>query len=400
MPIYEYTAIDYAQKRRTGSVDARTGDLAVTLLKNQGLYVVNLEEKRSNILDELLNIRGVPAGEVVAFTRQFSTMISAGLPISRALEVLGEQHTNQAMKKIILDVLRDVEGGASLSTAFGRYPRVFSQTYQSLVRAGESSGKLDTILKRLATNMEAERELSQKFAAAMIYPAIVFFAMIGVFILMMVFVIPKLAGMYKSLNVELPFMTQVMIAVSDFMVEKFYLVIGGLVGTFFGLRAFLRTDMGNDVASYLAFHTPVFGKINTQKEVTQFARTLSLLINAAIPIVEALNTVSGVVSNKLYKEAAVDAAKRVEKGGSLSEYFKQTKIFPALLGQMASVGEETGGLGDVFDRVADYFEGEVDNSVKGLSAALEPIILIMLGGMVGVLIISIITPIYKITSAL
>ena len=400
MAIYNYVASDNLGVRRVGTVDARTEELAIALLKNQGMYVLSLTEKKSNILDLLVEIRGVPEDEVVNFTRQFSTMISAGLPISRALEILADQTTNRKMKKILVGVLRDVEGGSSLSMSLARYPRVFKTTYQALIRAGESSGKLDEILAKLATTMEANRELKAKFKAAMIYPAIVFMAMIGVFVIMMVFVIPKLAAMYESLNIELPVMTKAMIFISKLFTEKVYIIIGFVSAGIFGWTRFSKSETGKDAISYISFKLPVFGKINRQTDITQMTSTLGLLIASAVPIVESLKIVSDVVKNRSYKEICLEAARRVEKGSPLSEYFKANKNLPPLLGQMASVGEETGQLDQALEKVSDYFAGEVDHSVKGMSAALEPIILILLGSMVGVLIISIITPIYKITSSL
>jgi type IV pilus assembly protein PilC len=400
MALFAYTASDTNGNKKTGTVDARTRELAVGLLKGQGLYVIELVEKRDNFINKLGFIRGVPQNEVVQFTRQFSTMISAGLPISRALDVLANQSSNKALKKVLMEVLRDIEGGSSLSMALSRHPQAFPPTYQALVRAGEASGKLDEILKRLATTMEKQRELNSKFKAAMIYPSIVFMAMIGVFVLMMVFVIPKLATMYESLNVELPAMTQAMIAISDFFVNNIIIMGVLAAGAVLGARYFLHTEAGKEVVSNVFFGVPIFGKINKQKEITDFTRTLSLLIASAIPIVEALNIVAGVMNNKRYREAAYEAAAAVEKGNALSEYIKTNSIFPPLLGQMTSVGEETGQLDEVLDRVANYLEGEVDHSVKGLSSALEPVILILLGSMVGFLIVSIITPIYKITSSI
>lgn len=400
MTLFIYTATDSSGAKKSGIVDAHNESLAAGLLKNQGLYVINLEEKRESLLEGLLSFRGVSEGDVVTFTRQFSTMISSGLPLARSLEVLADQTSSRGLRKVILDCLRDVEGGASLSSALTRFPRVFNPTYRALVRAGESSGKLDEILKRLAETMEAERELSGKFKAAMVYPAIVMIAMVGVFVLMMVFVVPKLATLYKSLNVPLPFMTRAMIGVSNFMVSNMYILVIAFAGVVLGVRYFLRTDPGKELISFLSFNVPVFGRINKEKDIAQFTRTLSLLIASAIPIVEALKIVSDVVGNKAYKQAALDAALSVEKGNPLSEFLKHNKIFPPLLSQMASVGEETGQMDAVLAKVAGYFDGEIDNLVKGLSAALEPLILIFLGAMVAVLIISIITPIYKITSAL
>lgn len=400
MPIFNYTSIDFAGKKISGTVDARSKDLALSLLKDQGLFVVNISVKQTSILDTLGVFNNVPQGEVVTFTRQFSTMITAGLPISRALEVLSEQTGNRAMRAVLVSVLRDIEGGSSLSTAFARYPNVFPATYQALIRAGESSGKLDVILKKLADNMEAAKELSAKFTAAMVYPAIVFVAMIGVFFMLMIFVIPKLADMYKSLNVELPVITQVLINLSDFMVNYVYFIVLLLAGAVVFVRYFLKTPEGRDFFAYVAFNLPIFGKINRQKELTEFTRTMGLLIASAIPIVEVLNIVSGVVSNKIYKEGALDAARYVEKGNALSDFFKKNREFPPLIGHMTKVGEETGKLDEVLVKVSEYYDAEVDHLVKGLSAALEPVILVVLGGMVGILIVAIITPIYKITSAL
>ena len=225
--------------------------------------------------------------------------------------------------------------------------------------------------------------------------------MVGVFVLLMVLVIPKLAQLYKSMNVELPFTTKVMISVSYFLTQNLLLVGVVTAALVLGIRYFVQTPKGQENLARLMFWLPVFGKINKNKETTQLSRTLGLLLSSAIPIVEALTITSKVLQNPETRQALLLAAKNVEKGNSLSEYFKRyPKIFPPLLGQMASVGEETGQRDGVLGRVGDYYESESDNAVKGLSAALEPIILIMLGGMVGVLIVSIITPIYKITSAI
>jgi len=400
MSAYTYTAKNISGKTISGSVDARSEETAVDLLKNQNLVVISIREKKEGFLDQINIFGGIPQGDVVTFTRQFSTMISAGLPISRALEVLSNQSQNERFRKIIFEILKLVEGGSSLSMSLAMYPEVFSTRYQALVKAGESSGKLDVILKRLATNMEAERELDSNFKSAMIYPSIVFIAMIGVFIILMIFVIPKLAEMYENLDVELPVMTQFMISFSEFMVKYIYIVVAVLVTTFFGFRSYAKSGKGRETISKIISSLPVFGKIIKQKDYAQFSRTLSLLMSSAVPIVEALDIVSTIMSNPGLKKAVLDASKAVEKGSSLSEYFRRSSAFPPILAQMSTVGEETGKMDEVLERVAIYYEGEVDHLVKGLSAALEPIILVMLGAMVGFLIISIITPIYKITSAI
>lgn len=400
MPVYSYTAKNNAGGTITGNVEARNQEIAVELVKNQGFTVVSLREKSSGLVDALTDFRGVPHGEVVTFTRQLSTMISAGLPIARALEVLSNQSSNKKFKKIMVEVLRSVEGGASLSTSFSLHPKVFSNTFVSLVRAGESSGKLDTILKKLADNMEADRELNSKFKSAMIYPTIIFIAMVGVVIILMIFVIPKLTEMYEGMNIELPAITKMLIATSEFTIKYIYLILILVLGAVIGIRSFLTSENGKNIISEVVVKVPVFGKITLMKDFASFSRTLSLLIGAAVPIVEALNIVAITMSSMQLRRAINEAAKQVEKGNSLSSYFKTNTSFPSLLGQMAGVGEETGKMDEVLERVAVYYEGEVDNLVKGLSSALEPVILVMLGTMVGFLIISIITPIYKLTSSI
>lgn len=400
MPVFTYTAIDNAGNKRTGTVDARSQSSAVGLLKEQGLYVVSLIEQKESAVQQLLSFRGVPDTEVVASTRQLATMISAGLPIARALEVMAEQTQNKNMKKVLLDTLRDIQGGSSLSNALAKYSNVFSPTYVALVRAGEASGKLEEILLRLADTLEAQRDFKSRFTGALIYPAIIFIAMIGVFVLMMLFVIPKLSQMYDSMGVELPTVTKGMIAISNFMTNFWYIVFILAAAGIFAARAFMQTEKGKGLISSISVRLPVLGKLILQKDLTEFTRTLSLLISSGIAITEALDIVAKVVTNPGLKQGSLNASTAVEKGGSLSDYLKQDKNFPPLLGQMTSVGEETGQLDEVLGRIGNFFASETDHAIKGLSSALEPIILIMLGGMVGLLIVSIITPIYKITSSL
>ena len=400
MPIYEYKARDNSGRPKLGIVDAKTRNSALILLKDQNLFVISLIERKVSIIDQFLSSSGVSQTEISVFTRQLSTMISSGLPISRALEVLTEQTSSRSAKRVLLDVLRDVEGGASLHVAFGRFPRAFSPTYQSLVKAGDTSGNLDEILKRLATTLEDERELRAKFIGALIYPAIVFTAMIGVFVLMMLFVIPKLADMYESMHVELPVITKFMIGISHFFVDRWYIIVLSFVGCFVGSKIMSQSIAGKEFLSRVYFALPVLGKISKQKELAEFTRTLSLLVTSAIPIVDALNIVADIAQSPDFKKAAYESAKYVQRGNSLSEYMHSNKVFPPILSQMVAVGEETGNLDVLLGRVSDFFTSETEHALKGLSAALEPIILILLGGMVGLLIVSIITPIYKITNSI
>jgi type IV pilus assembly protein PilC len=400
MPVYTYTARDAAGNIKTGAVDARSSQSAIILLKERGVYVISLNEKNDSVFNQLGNIRGVPGGDLVAMSRQLATMVAAGLPISKTLDVLLQQTNNATLRKVLTECLRDVEGGTPLSAAFGRHPRIFSPTFQALVNAGESSGKLDEVLLRIAVTMEAEQELNSKFKTAMIYPIIIIGAMVLVFFGMMFFVIPRLADMYESLNVPLPMITAFMINMSKFLTSYWYVFLILVAAGVFALKTFMSSDVGKEFNAQAIFKMPVFGRITKLKEYAQFTRTLGLLISAAIPIVDALNIVAQVSGNSKIRQATREAALNVEKGNSLSDYLKKTEIFPPLIAQMVSVGEETGKVDDMLTQISAFYDRETDHAVKGLSAALEPLILIMLGAMVAVLIISIIVPIYKITSAL
>lgn len=400
MGIFKYVAMDNSGNRRTGKVDARSKSVAISVLKGQGLYVVSLNEQSKSAMEIFTNIRGVPFTQLVTFTRQLSTMVSAGLSISKALDVLANQAESLKFQQMLASILRDVEGGSSLANSFAKHPETFNETYTALVAAGEASGKLDNILDQLADTMEAQRELRSKFKSAMIYPAIIFIAMIGVFFMLMIVVIPKLANMYESLNVELPTTTKILISISDFMVGHFIIVFLSIVGLVFITRLLLKSEGGKKAISVFLFKAPIFGSLNKKRELTEFTRTLSLLLSSAVPIVQSLGIVSNVVTNPTYRKGALDAATAIEKGGTLSSNLKANPAFPAIIGNMIATGEETGKLDEVLGRVADFYERETNHAVEGLSAALEPVILLMLGAMVGFLIISIITPIYQITSAI
>lgn len=400
MPIYNYIASDNKGNRINGSVEARSKDLAISLIKQKNLLIISINEKRETFVGELLDFRGVPKSEIVSFTRQFSTMISAGVAISNALEVLINQTTNTKFRSALIDVLNSVEGGYSLSNSLSRHPSIFSKTYYSLVVAGESSGSLDVILSRLADKLEEDREIESKFKGAMVYPIIVTIAMAGVFFGLMLFVIPRLAQMYRDLDVELPFITQLMINFSDFLVNNLLFVLLSIIGAILGFRYYSKTPSGSAIISEITFMIPIFGRINKLKDLEQFTSTLALLMSSAVPIVDSLNIVSEVVSNRAYRDAAKDAAIQVEKGKLLSDYFKSSSVFPNSIGQMAGVGEETGKMDEILEKVSTYFKSELNHLIAGLSAALEPVILLVLGVGVGFLIISIITPIYKITTAI
>jgi len=327
-------------------------------------------------------------------------MVGAGLPLARALEILANQTLNPRFQEILSSSLRDIQAGASLSSSLEKHEGVFSRVYLSLIRAGEASGALDNILLRLAENQEKQREFVGRTRGALIYPAIVVIGMGGVFVMMMTFVIPKLMDMYKDLGADLPLPTKIMIGVSGLFTNFWWamLLIAGVIA--FGSWRFSQTDQGRHLFARAILRLPIVGPISSQSQLTEVTRTLSLLISSGVPILTALDISKGAVSNVLYLEALERAAVSVEKGAPLSATLKNDPIFPASMGQMVEVGEETGKVDEVLDKVSKFFESEVDQQVKNLSTALEPIIMVLLGVMVGFLILSVILPIYSLTSQL
>lgn len=397
---YKYTAKDASSKLVYGEIDASSVEKVGEILKDRGLFPLDVKEEAGGFRGFNLKSSSVGESEVVLFTRQFATMISAGLSVSRCLEVLLEQSTNPTFKAIIGNIQGQVSGGTPLSSAFGKYPAIFSNAYVSLCKAGESSGKLDDIMLKLADTMEKDKDVKGKFKTAMIYPMIIMCAMVGVFVLMMVVVVPQLADLYTTMGVDLPMMTKIMIGISGFMLAYKFFLVPGVIGGFFLLKSFLATTKGREFSSEFMFAVPVIGAVNKLKEYSLFTRTLSMLLTSGVSIVEALSISSEVASNLALKRAVRNSLSQVERGVPLSEAMSQTKIFPPMIYKMVQVGEETGNLDAVLGRVSVYYANETDTAVARLSAALEPFILVFLGVGVGTLILSIITPIYKITTSI
>lgn len=399
MALFRYTVKNQHGETVKGKVEARSESQAAAVLRTRGLLVIRvqpLNDESFTAIKEML--MGVKYDEVVTFTRQLSTMVTAGLPLTQAMSILNQQ-SKPAMSRMIGELQREVEGGSTFAKALAKFPRVFSRVYVQLVLAGETGGVLDEVLDRLADNMEKDKDFKAKTKGALIYPVIVVIAMIIVAFIMMVFVIPKLTEMYKDFGADLPFATQLLIDISTFVANFWWLFIVGGIGGSFVFRRWLKTRSGRIAFDRLLLKIPVFGELRSKVTLTEFARTLSLLLGAGISLLQALEIVSEASNNILYREALQDAAKQVEKGISLSQAIaKYGNLFPPILSQMIAVGEETGKLDDVLLKLSVYFESESEHAIKNLTTALEPMIMIVLGLGVGLMVIAIIMPIYNLTS--
>ncbi len=398
MPIYKYTAKNEYGESVKGKVEARNKSHAASALISRNLLVIDIV----SIADSSLNFiqskfGGVKTDDVVNLTRQLATMISAGLPLATALAILQEQ-SKPAMSAIVSKVLQDIEGGSTFAKALQEHPGVFSRVYIQLVRAGEIGGMLDGVLERLAETLEKQKDFAAKTKGAMIYPAIVMIAMLVVGFVMMVFVMPQLTAMYKDFGAELPITTKILIGMSDFMVKFWWLFIGGAVAGFFGVRTWSKTEAGERIIDELLFKIPVIGNLRVKLILTEFARTLSLLIHAGVSLLESLEIVGTAISSYSFRNAVLDSKEEVEKGANLSASLGSHEVFPSILSQMVAVGEETGRMDEILLKLSEYYEKESEYGVKNLTAMMEPLIMIVLGIGVGFLVISIMMPIYSLTT--
>lgn len=394
-----YKAVTRDGKKVEGVLDARDKTQAAIYLRSQNIYPIKFSLVHEKEFVKLLPFfNKVKFSELVFFTRQISSMLTSGITLIEGLRILKDQTPSKAMKEIIEDIVAEIEDGKALSTAIARHPEVFSPIYVSLMKAAEGAGLLDKVLLRLAENLEKQQKLQSSVKGALLYPIIVFIMMIAVFFVMMIFVIPQLAGLYRSLNVDLPFITKIIIGLSDVIAYGWpIMIIAGIILYMLYLR-WMRTQSGRLIRDEFILKLPVFGRVIKGTLLAEFSRTLGLMVGAGTSIVEALTKTADTASNVLYKEAILTIAREVEQGMPVGEAMSTFSIFPPVLIQMAKIGEETGKLDESLLRVSEYFERDVDGLVITLTTALEPIILIVLGVGVGFLIFGIITPIYGLLS--
>jgi len=396
---FNYKAKDKNGKLVTGEVEAVNLNEAARLVRGKGYYVISITPKVDSSLALIKNLRDrITPADITAFTRQLSTMINAGLPITEALLILRSQ-SKGSMQKLVAQILADVEAGEPLSASIEKHPKIFSKTYIALIKSGEVGGVMDAVLARLSDNLEKQQEFSGKVKGALIYPVIIVIGMIIVSLVMMIFVIPRLTSLYAEFNATLPLPTRILIGISNFLIQFWpaVLLIFGIGIYVFTL--YKETKVGRKKVDELMFKVPVFGNLQRQIILTELTRTLSLMVGAGVSILEALNITSEVVGNTVVSDALKDSASQVEKGFPIAYSFaKHPEAFPFILSQMIAVGEETGKMDEVLTKISHIFEVESDEKVKGLTAAIEPLVMVFLGLGVGFLVIAVILPIYNLTS--
>ena len=405
MPKYFYTAKSLEGEERTGIAEAKSERELARTLRKSGLILIRaeLEEKakKRKLEISLPFFGGVSLTEKMMFTRNLQVMISAGLPLPRALTTLANQAKNKSFKKALLDIGEEIAKGRSFSESLAKYPNIFPELFQSMVKVGEEAGTLEEVLKILTAQMEREHDLKSKVKGAMIYPSVIILVMIAVGILMLVMVVPKLAETFTELGIELPITTRIVIGFSTFLSQKWYLVIPSLFGLIFLFFQIMKTKVGKRIIDNFSLKFPIISPIVKKTNSASTVRTLSSLISAGVPIVRSLEITSGTLGNIYYKIAMAEATEKVRKGGKLSDALKPYEdIYSPIVIQMIAIGEETGETSNILAKLADFFEGEVANATKNLTAVIEPVLMLIIGAAVGFFAISMIQPMYSMLGAL
>jgi len=380
-------------------IDAENEQAVLNYLKQEKLFPISVHPAASALDQVLGELDRVSFNDVVDLTRQIAIMLNAGLTLIDCLDILKKQVTKPALLKIINSIDKEVKGGSSLSVALKKYPNHFSNLYISLVKSGEASGKLSDILLKLSDNLEKQREFRGKMKGALIYPTIVVIGMVAVMFIMITFVVPKLLGLYKDFNIELPFTTKILIAVSSFSAQFWPFIIVATFAIVVLFKQYLRTKAGKLMFDSLILKVPVIKNVVRISALVDSTRTLSILINSGVSILDGLSIVVETTDNAIYEAAFRDIYTQVEKGSSLGAAMTKQQVFPPLLVQMTTVGEQTGHLDETLLRVSNYFEMESAMAVKAMTTLIEPLILVFLGLGVGFLVMSVITPIYNLTNS-
>jgi type IV pilus assembly protein PilC len=388
--LFVWEGKDRQGKLQRGEMRAGSENIVNASLRRQGILVTKVKKRKMGAG------RSIKAKDLTTFTRQMATMLRAGVPLLQSFDIVGRSHPNPSMARLITEIRNDVETGTSLSAAFRKYPRYFDHLYCNLVEAGEEAGMLELILDRLATYQEKTLAIRSKIKSALTYPiAVMIVAMIVVTIIMM-FVVPTFQDVFKQFGADLPAPTLVVIAISNFFVHYWYILFGSIfIGGYFIFQSWKRSDKVKEFVDRMMLRLPVFGDLVLKGTLARWTRTLSTMFGAGVPLVEALDSVGGASGNIVYQQATAKIQQDVSTGTSLTLSMQSTGVFPPLVLQMASIGEESGSLDQMLAKAADIYEAEVDELVKALSSLLEPIIIVVLGVLIGGLVIAMYLPIFN-----
>jgi type IV pilus assembly protein PilC len=395
---YVYRVRDRAGKVLEGSLEADSTTLVANRLRQMGYVPLAIDKKTTGGVRRELHLFRPKAKpkDLAVFSRQFATMINSGLSLLRALNILEEQTENKFLASVLVEVRQDVEKGSSLSQALGRHPKTFSRLYVSMVKAGETGGVLDSVLLQLSDTLEKQVALRQKIKSAMTYPVAVLCLVLLIVTAMLIFVVPTFKSLYRDLGGTLPLPTRLLIGVSNVMVKGLPIVILVMAGAVWGFKRWIQTNRGRGAVDVLKLRMPIFGGLVHKTVIVRFARTLAALLRSGVPILEGLEITSDTVGNTVATKAVKDLQDGVKQGEPLAKRLGEHDIFPPMVVQMVAVGEETGAVDTMLDKIGEFYEQEVEATVDALTSLLEPLLIVVLGGAVGSMVISLYMPLFNI----
>jgi len=398
MATFMYSARSVTGELQAGTVELPTREDVIGFLRRQRLVPIKVEQKQSGFSIPGMQ-QGVSTRDIVIFTRQFATMINSGLPLVQSLDILAKQSENKTLRKCIEQVLYDVESGQTLADALRQHTKIFTQLYVNMVAAGEAGGILDTILLRLAVFLEKADKLKRKIKGAMIYPGVIFTVAAGAVAILLIFVIPTFQHMFEQAGIQLPAPTQLVIGMSKFMQTQWYLVVGGIIATVFVVGRWYKTDAGQLALDRLLLSLPILGPLQRKAAIARFTRTLGTLVSSGVSILDGLEITARTAGNRVLHDAIMESRSSIAGGETISEPLKKSGVFPPMVVQMINVGEQTGGLDEMLTKIADFYDDEVDAAVEALLSAMEPIMIVFLGVIVGGMIVAMYLPIFDMVNA-
>jgi type IV pilus assembly protein PilC len=401
MPYFNYTIRDANGQTRSGKVEAPNAEELRKRLQAEGLQVLEVTEDRKAPRVPAGGYGRVKLSDLAIFARQFSTMLDAGVSLIRCLDVLQAQTNNARLRKILMDLSARVESGESLSRSMARHPKAFSQLIIGLIRAGEVGGVLEESLQRIAGFLEKDVELRRKIRSALTYPVIVLLAAIGIVIFLVSWLVPQFAQLFKELGIkDLPAPTQFLVDLSALFTQRYYVVLIAVAAVFIAYKLFVSTRVGRRVADRVKLRVPVFGPLHHKIVMARFSRTMGTLLASGVPILQAMETVAGVVGNSVVSDAVIESRARIREGEKIADPLQRSKMFPPMVVHMVSVGEESGSLDHMLNKIADFYENEVEMTIASLTAAIEPVMIVLLGIIVGFIVISMFLPMIEVISNL
>ncbi len=398
MPVYKYKAIDESGKAVQGVIDADSPKGATEKLKRQGVFLSSLNEAKESKARSFNPFKGIKIAELAVTTRQFSTLISAGLPLEASLSALSEQTEDVRLGQVLAEVRERVSEGSSLASALGEHKDVFSDLYINIVRAGEASGTLDIVLLRLADFLETQAALTSRVRGALIYPMFMFVIGGGVLFFTMTFVIPRIAKIFEESQSSLPLMTLILIKMSDFLNNYILFILLFIVALVFAAYRFHTTERGQMFFDRLMLKVPVFGKLTSMVVISRFTRTLGTLLSSGIPLLDALEIGEAVMGNKVYGKTLQEVRVNVREGASLAQPLRESGVFPPLVTRMIAVGEQTGEMEAMLSKVADIYDQQVETMVSTLTSLLEPVMIVLIGAIMAFIVFAVLLPIFNLTS--